>query len=122
MPAAADVHYLTADPGRDARQAAKRDELQPPWSDADIVSARRRTRALAAADTGSRHATTAAAGTTGATGATGDRRRPAAPAPPDDARDRHRHRPARPAPPVPQQPGHRNHRPDSAPRTGATRP
>ena len=39
MPAAADVHYLTADPDRDARRAARRQSLTPPWSDSDIVSA-----------------------------------------------------------------------------------
>ena len=38
MPAAADVHYLTADTIRDARQAAKRKTFTPPWSDCDIVS------------------------------------------------------------------------------------
>jgi hypothetical protein len=39
MPAAADVHYLTANPARDARQAANRKSLTPPWSDDDLVSA-----------------------------------------------------------------------------------
>jgi hypothetical protein len=39
MPAAADVHYLTADPARDAKRAAKRGSFIPPWSDSDIVSA-----------------------------------------------------------------------------------
>jgi hypothetical protein len=39
MPAAASVHYLTADPGRDVRQAVKRKSFTPPWSTEDIVSA-----------------------------------------------------------------------------------
>jgi len=39
MPAAADVHYLTSDPARDARRAAKRKSFTPLWSTSDIVSA-----------------------------------------------------------------------------------
>jgi hypothetical protein len=39
MPAAASVHYLTADPGRDVHQALKRKSFTPLWSTEDIVSA-----------------------------------------------------------------------------------
>lgn len=39
MPAAASVHYLTADPGRDAPRAAARDRFTAPLSNSDIVSA-----------------------------------------------------------------------------------
>jgi hypothetical protein len=39
MPAAASVHYLTADPGRDAPRAAARDKFIAPPSNSDIVTA-----------------------------------------------------------------------------------
>jgi hypothetical protein len=39
MPAAADVHYLNVDPGRDARLAAKRNTFTPVWTTDDLVSA-----------------------------------------------------------------------------------
>ena len=39
MPAAASVHYLTADPGRDATRAAGRDKFVAPPSNSDIVTA-----------------------------------------------------------------------------------
>jgi hypothetical protein len=39
MPAAADVHYLTADPGRDAGLAAGRGKFLAPPSNSDIVTA-----------------------------------------------------------------------------------
>jgi hypothetical protein len=39
MPAAASVHYLRVDPGRDAAQAARRDQFTAPLSNSDIVSA-----------------------------------------------------------------------------------
>ena len=39
MPAAADVHYLTADPGRDAARAAGRGKFLAPPSNSDIVTA-----------------------------------------------------------------------------------
>jgi hypothetical protein len=38
MPAAADVHYLHADAGRDARLASKRDSFTPVWTTDDLVS------------------------------------------------------------------------------------
>jgi hypothetical protein len=38
MPAAASVHYLTADPGRDAPRAAARERLTAPPSNDDIVT------------------------------------------------------------------------------------
>jgi hypothetical protein len=39
MPAAADVHYLIANPARDAARAAHRQSLIAPWSNSDLVSA-----------------------------------------------------------------------------------
>jgi hypothetical protein len=39
MPAAADVHYLIANPARDAIRAAHRQSLVAPWSTSDLVSA-----------------------------------------------------------------------------------
>jgi hypothetical protein len=39
MPAAADVHYLHADPGRDERLASKRESFTPVWTTDDLVSA-----------------------------------------------------------------------------------
>jgi hypothetical protein len=83
MPAAADVHYLTANPGRDARRAAKRQSFTAPWSDGDLVSATPEptpvapvvatapvTAAPVAGATGAQ-GTTGTAGVTGAYGTTG---------------------------------------------------
>jgi hypothetical protein len=39
MPAAASVHYLTADPARDAKRAAQWANFTPSWSTSDLVSA-----------------------------------------------------------------------------------
>lgn len=58
MPAAASVHYLTADPGRDALRAAARDKFTAPLSNGDIVSA--------ASDSVPITTSLATAGTTGA--------------------------------------------------------
>jgi hypothetical protein len=82
MPAAADVHYLTADPARDARRAAKRKSFTPLWSTSDIVSATpdpapvapivAAVQAPTAPQTGVTGAqSTTAAGATGTTGMTG---------------------------------------------------
>ncbi len=38
MPAAADVHYLNVDTGRDARLAVKRETFTPVWTTDDLVS------------------------------------------------------------------------------------
>ena len=38
MPAAADVHYLNVDTGRDARLAVKRESFTPVWDMDDLVS------------------------------------------------------------------------------------
>jgi hypothetical protein len=38
MPAAADVHYLNVDTGRDARLAVKRESFTPVWTTDDLVS------------------------------------------------------------------------------------
>jgi hypothetical protein len=72
MPAAASVHYLTADPERDVHQAVKRKTFTPLWSTEDIVSATPEPAPVApvgftppAAATG----TTGAEGVTGTTGA-----------------------------------------------------
>jgi cell division protein FtsB len=70
MPAAASVHYLTADPGRDVRQALKRDTFTPPWSDEDVVSATPDPVPVLPAGVNTA-APAAAPGTTGAQGATG---------------------------------------------------
>jgi cytoskeletal protein RodZ len=77
MPAAADVHYLNSNPTRDARQAANRKRLTPPWSDSDIVSAVQEQAPLASAGVVSEQSTAATAAppataaTPGATGTTG---------------------------------------------------
>jgi hypothetical protein len=77
MPAAASVHYVTTDPGRDARQAATRDKFVAPLSNSDIVSAASDSAPMAAplatpVTTGtSTTGTSTTAGTSGAQGATG---------------------------------------------------
>jgi hypothetical protein len=70
MPAAADVHYLTADTARDARQAANRKRLTPPWSDDDIVSAVQEEAPLAPVVPAASATTSPTPGVTGATGVT----------------------------------------------------
>jgi cell division protein FtsB len=75
MPAAASVHYLTADPGRDAPRAAARDKFTAPWSNSDIVSGASDTTSIApSVATGTTLPALPATGSTGApstTGATG---------------------------------------------------
>jgi cell division protein FtsB len=71
MPAAADVHYLTANPARDARRAAKRDGFTPSWSDSDIVSAAPDPASIAPVVPAAQAPVAAVAGPTGAQGATG---------------------------------------------------
>jgi hypothetical protein len=80
MPAAAEVNYLSVRPGLDERQAAGRANLQPLWSDANLVTAPGpddsllptppppTAEELAAAEA---NETAGATGTSGATGATG---------------------------------------------------
>jgi hypothetical protein len=58
MPAAASVHYVTADPTRDASRAAARDKFVAPLSNSDIVGA--------ASDSSPITAPLATSGTTGA--------------------------------------------------------
>jgi hypothetical protein len=74
MPAAASVHYVTADPGRDALRAAARDKFTAPLSNSDIVSAASDsapiTAPLATSTSPSATTTSPTTGTTGA-GATG---------------------------------------------------
>jgi hypothetical protein len=77
MPAAASVHYLTADPGRDARRAAARDRFTAPLSNSDIVSAASDSTTIApllatsAAPTAPTAPATGTTGTQVATGTTG---------------------------------------------------
>jgi hypothetical protein len=68
MPAAADVHYLNSNPLRDARQAANRKRLTPPWSDDDIVSAVQEQAPLVPPGVVPAASTAATPGATGATG------------------------------------------------------
>jgi hypothetical protein len=68
MPAAASVHYLTADLGGDASRAAARDKFTAPPSSSDIVSAASDSAPVTAPLAASG---TAATGNTGAQGATG---------------------------------------------------
>jgi hypothetical protein len=71
MPAAAEVHYLTANPARDARRAAKRQSFTAPWSDADLVGAAPEPQTIAPIVPAAQVPVTPAAGSTGALGATG---------------------------------------------------
>jgi hypothetical protein len=70
MPAAASVHYLTADPVRDARRAARRKSFIPLWSTSDLVSASPDPAAVAQV-TPATQTTIPAAGTTAAQGLAG---------------------------------------------------
>jgi hypothetical protein len=72
MPAAADVHYLNVDPGRDARLAAKRETFTPVWDMDDLVSAVSDPAPVAPTlATPTAPVTEPTAAATGATGATG---------------------------------------------------
>jgi hypothetical protein len=70
MPAAADVHYLTVNPARDAHNAAKRKSFIAPWSDSDMVSAAPDPTTVAPILPPAQAPAAPAAGATGATGAT----------------------------------------------------
>jgi cell division protein FtsB len=79
MPAAASVHYLTSDPGRDAPRAAARDKFTAPWSNSDLVSGESDTTSIASSlATGTTAPAPPATGSTGPPSATGTTGTPSA--------------------------------------------